>query len=250
MEARYTALRLIAVDLDGTLLRSDKTVSARTLQALEDCRRRGMLLAFATGRSEAAARPYLELLRPEAAVLAYGAQIMLRGETVFRRCMSPSVATRVLQGAREAEKIRYQPPGGPCYMSEPAPGYLAFDREAPILQRVEHLCAWELTERTARALAREAGCSLSQVVGDRWCNFSAQGVNKGAGMRRVMRLLNLRKGQAIAFGDESCDIDFFRVCGLGVAMGNADGQTLQAADRRTESNDCDGIAVCLERYVR
>ena len=87
------------------------------------------------------------------------------------------------------------------------------------------------------------------MVGDRWCNFSALGVNKGAGMRRLMRALGLRPGQAVAFGDESCDIGFFRACGFGVAMGNADAQTLAAADARTDSNDRDGIAAFLETFL-
>ena len=242
-------LRLIAVDLDGTLLTREKDISPRTLRALEACRSRGIQLAFVTGRSEASARPCLEQLRPEAAALAYGAHILLRGETVFRRCMAPETATKVLRGAGEASRLRWQPPDGPFYQTDPGPGQQLLDRNAPILSRAEHLCAWDLPEKTARALAAEAGCALSQVVGDRWCNFSARGVNKGAGMRRIMKLLGLAPGQAAAFGDESCDVDFFRACGYGVAMGNADDVTLAAADDITESNDCDGVAVFLERRL-
>ena len=99
-------LRLIAVDLDGTLLTREKDISPRTLRALEVCRSRGILLAFVTGRSEASARPYLEQLRPEAAALAYGAHILLRGETAFRQCMAPATATKVLRGAGEASRLR------------------------------------------------------------------------------------------------------------------------------------------------
>lgn len=246
---RLADVRLIAVDLDGTLLTREKTISPRTLEAVEACRRRGILLAFATGRSQLHAAAYLKQLRPDAAVLAYGAQVMIGGETVFRRCMMPAVATKVLRGVGMAAKIRYQLPDGTCYLTEPDGESLPLDRKAPIDGRVEHLCAWDVPAKTAAELARSAGCSLSQVVGDRWCNFSARGVNKGAGMRRLMRALGLQPGQAVAFGDESCDIDFFRACGFGVAMDNADPQTLAAADARTGSNDRDGIADFLENWV-
>ncbi len=249
MPERLADVRLIAVDLDGTLLTRDKTVSPRTLEAIEACRQRGIKLAFATGRSQLHAAAYLERLRPDASVLAYGARVLLGEETVFRRCMQPTVATRVLRGVGMATKIRYQLPDGTCYLTEPDGESLPLDRAAAIDARVEHLCAWDVPARTAIDIARSAGCSLSQVVGDRWCNFSALGVNKGAGMRRLMRALGLRPGQAVAFGDESCDIGFFRACGFGVAMGNADAQTLAAADARTDSNDRDGIAAFLETFL-
>ena len=166
--ARFPAdLRLIAVDLDGTLLNREKDISPRTLRALEACRSRGILLAFVTGRSEASARPYLEQLRPDAAALAYGAHILLRGDTVYRRCMAPETATKVLRGAGEASRLRCQPPDGPFYQTDPGPGQQLLDRNAPILSRAEHLCAWDLPQKTARALAAEVGCTLSQAVGDR-----------------------------------------------------------------------------------
>ncbi|MGN1021129.1 MAG: HAD family hydrolase [Aristaeellaceae bacterium] len=239
-------LRLIAVDLDGTLLGRDKAVSPRTLRALHACRSRGIRLAFVTGRSVITAGAFLAQLRPDAAALAYGAHILLQGETVFRRCMPPEVATRVLWGAREATRLRWQPPDGPCCQTDPGPGQLPLDRRAPIRCPAEHLCAWNLPERTARALAAGAGCSLTQVVGDQWCNFSALGVGKGDGMRRIMAMLGIQPGQAVAFGDESCDVAFFRACGWGVAMGNADAVTLACADAVTAANDRDGIALYLE----
>lgn len=246
---RLKDIRLIAVDLDGTLLPKDKKVSPRTLRALEACRARGIMLAFATGRSESLARPYLEQLKPDAAVLCYGAQIICRGETVFRRCMSPKVATAVLHGAATATKLRYQLADGRCYLSEPSEGTLPLERDAVITARTEHLCAWDLPAATAKAVAKEAGCAITQLIGDRWCNFGARGTGKGPGMRQAMRLMGIQRGQAVAFGDESCDIDFFRECGFGVAMDNADDETLAHADARTESNDCDGVAVFLERYI-
>lgn len=245
----FSDIRLIAVDLDGTLLTREKTVSPRTLQTLDACRARGVLLAFVTGRSETAARQYLEQLAPDAAVLAYGAQVMLRGQTISRRYMSPEVATRVMAGAQAATRIRCQFRNGQRFYTDEVEGCFLLDRSAPVSQPTEHIALWDFPEQAARALAKSAGCALSQVVDDRWCNFTARGTGKGPGMKRIMKALGLEKGQAIAFGDESCDVDFFRVCGIGVAMGNADEFTRTHADDHTLSNDCDGIAAYLERHL-
>lgn len=245
----FSDVRLIAVDLDGTLLTREKNISPRTMEALDACRERGVMLAFATGRSETAARELLECLKPDAAVLAYGAQVMLHGQTIHRRFMSKRVANAVLQGAAGAAKLRYQLKDNRRFYTEPVEGCSLLDPSQPVTQPMEHLAAWELPERRARALAKSAGCALTQVVGDRWCNFSARGTGKGAGMRRVMAALELEKGQAVAFGDESCDVEFFRVCGVGVAMGNADDYTRAHADYLTDDNDRDGIAAFLERYL-
>ncbi|MBQ4075895.1 MAG: HAD family phosphatase [Clostridia bacterium] len=245
----FSSVRLIAMDLDGTLLNKEKTISPRTLQALEECRRRGIKLAFVTGRSRKAARQYEEMLRPEGAVFSYGAQIMLQGETIARRHMSPQVAGRVLAGAKAAAKIRYQLKDGPYFSSVPMEGCLPMEEDAPLLQPVEHIALWDFPENAARTLAKKCGCALTQAVGDRWCNFSARGTGKGPGMGRLMNALGLEKGQALAFGDESCDVEFFRICGIGVAMENGDAFTRAHADYQTENNDCDGIAIFLEKYL-
>ena len=57
--------KVLLFDLDGTLLRDNKTISARTLQALKACRERGILIGLATSRSEARSKEYIEMIDPE-----------------------------------------------------------------------------------------------------------------------------------------------------------------------------------------
>ena len=61
--------RIIAVDLDGTILTRDKQVSPRTLSALKSCQLQGIRLAFVTGRAYGRAREFMERIEPDAAVL-------------------------------------------------------------------------------------------------------------------------------------------------------------------------------------
>lgn len=242
-------VRLIAMDLDGTLLTRSKIITPRAVDALNECRRRGMKLCFATGRSYQHCEPYLEQIQPDAAALNYGAHLMLNGKTIYRRHMSPETANRLLRAAASAEKIRYQTESGEMFMDPPEQDCLPFDRTAGIGERVQHMCMWRLPEETALALEKTCGCCLSQLCGSLWCNFSARGVNKGSAMRRLMREMDVACGEAVGFGDESCDVAMFKACGFGVAMGNADAQTLAAADMKTENNDCDGVAEFIEKYI-
>ena len=65
MLSRAADLRCLLFDLDGTLLRSDKTISPRTLQALKDCQKRGIQIGICTNRGENRAQPFAELLDPD-----------------------------------------------------------------------------------------------------------------------------------------------------------------------------------------
>ncbi|MBR6186330.1 MAG: HAD family phosphatase [Clostridia bacterium] len=250
MKKDFSAVRLLAFDLDGTLLPPDKRLTERTLRALDACRERGLLLAFATGRTELGAKAYLDAVRPDAAVLSYGSHVIVRGRTVFRRFLSPKVATRVMRRAKDASSLRCQTEDGvrlTCGREEI--GCLPLDRDAPITRRVDYLSAWDLPQEQARLIAREERCCLSQLCASRWCNFNPYGCSKGSGMRRAFEALGLPFGAGLAFGDEDCDLAFFRVCGMGVAMANGDEATRAKADFIAESCGEDGVAAFLERYI-
>ena len=241
--------RIIAVDLDGTILTRDKQVSARTLNALKSCQRQGILLAFVTGRAYARAKKYMESIRPDAAVLSYGAHVMVGGETIYRRYISARVGNRILQEVKNAEYIRYQTENGEYFTDRKEENTLALDRDAVIGQRLDHLCAWGISAGQAVAISKRVRCSLTQLCGSDWCNFAAYGCSKERGFRRLMNHLGVPEGSGIAFGDEDCDIGFFRACGTGVAMRNGDQATKKAADYVTESNEEDGVALFLERNI-
>ena len=88
--------RCLLFDLDGTLLRSDKTISPRTLRALEVCRERGVKIGISTNRSENRAKPFLDILKPEIIISSGGALVRWDGEIVFRAEFSSAETRRVL----------------------------------------------------------------------------------------------------------------------------------------------------------
>lgn len=88
--------RLLLFDLDGTLLKSNKTVSPRTLQALADAKRRGFLIGICTTRSEENCRPFLASVKPDIAVTCGGAYITFRGACIHEDAFPPETVREMI----------------------------------------------------------------------------------------------------------------------------------------------------------
>ena len=88
-------MEIIVLDLDGTLLRSDKTISEVTLEALERARRRGIRLAFASARSEKAMLPYISSVKPDI-IISNGGALVRAGEEIIFNCQLPAESVRHL----------------------------------------------------------------------------------------------------------------------------------------------------------
>lgn len=75
------------------------------------------------------------------------------------------------------------------------------------------------------------------------------GASKGAGVAWLLQRLGVDPAACMALGDGENDVEMLRLCGLGVAMGNAGPPALAAADAITAANDADGVAAAIHRYV-
>lgn len=263
--------KLIATDLDGTILRSDDTVSAYTHRVLERVRAAGIPLVGATGRGPR----LLELARrdlPTAGhlVLAAGARVVdLTGAApvtlVDRRLEGPVVAALLddleavagrLTVMVEARDHPYAPLWGELHPSWPWP-----DRVVP-KPRAEAL-AGEVVKAFARAdgvdvddlldIARRivppAKATVTQA-GLGFVEICPPGVDKGTGLAVVAESLGVDPADALVFGDMPNDVPMFTWAGWGrVAVGNAHPAVRALADEVTLTNDEDGVAVWLERLL-
>lgn len=87
--------RLLLFDLDGTLLRPDKTISPVNLQALDDCRRAGCGIGIATARYAGSAQAYARQVQPEVLITSCGALAQVQGKTVYQDGFAPVEVQRV-----------------------------------------------------------------------------------------------------------------------------------------------------------
>jgi Cof subfamily protein (haloacid dehalogenase superfamily) len=265
-EARGVAAppRLVAIDLDGTLLHSDGSVSTRTRDALASVRARDITIVFVTARHPGSTA---EVAR-EAGI--GGLAICSNGGTVYdldrkrvvrERTLESEVAAKLVRALRErAPGIRFAVESGAELSLEP--GFNAWDWEPPPDMRIAdalELVGEPVTRLIVRhdtyelevldALVREvAGESASVLRPGEWTvELSAVGVNKAAALAELCDELGVEPRDVIAFGDFLNDLPMLAWAGHSVAVANAHPDVIAEADEVTASNDEDGVAVVLER---
>jgi HAD superfamily hydrolase (TIGR01484 family) len=260
--------RLIATDLDGTLLRGDDTVSARTREALATASAAGAAHIIVTGRAVAWTRHILDDLGYDGlAVCSQGAQVYHAGE---HRLLTSLTLDRQLAGLAlskiEAETgplalaagrdgldgevligPGYRPQGGALravMIDDPAELWTS-----PINKvYIQHS---GLTDDELAVTARELTGGLVDVVmaGPGVVEMLPLGLSKSTGLSLAARRLGVKAAETIAFGDMPNDLTMFRWARYGVAMANAHDDLKAVADEVTASNDDDGIAEVLERLL-
>ncbi|SFL64853.1 HAD family hydrolase [Streptomyces pini] len=260
--------RLVATDLDGTLLRSDDTVSARTRDALAAATAAGAAHIVVTGRAVPWTRHILDELGYDGlAVCGQGAQVYHAGE---HRLLT-SVTLDRQQARLAVEKIETET--GPLALAASrdgldgevllGPGYRPVGERLPAVTGTDpdELWAEPLNKLyiqrpgldddvLADAARRIAGDLVSVVMaGEGIVELLPLGLSKARGLAIAARRLGRSATTTIAFGDMPNDIPMFAWAAHGVAMADAHPELLAVADEVTESNDADGIAVVLERLL-
>ena len=270
-------IKMIGLDLDGTVLTEKKELTERTKAAISKALARGVVVLVATGR------PWMgipEELRKfpgmRYALTSNGARIIdtVEDRVIEEHLLSPQLAQKVLeicgkydtlqevyfdgQGYAPADQMafveRYHRNPSMCeYMRKtriPVKDIFELvEKENRGLDKVQALFA-DMKERSQawRELKTDSGLEL---VGSLKYNIeiNAAGVNKGTGLVNLGRLLGIRREEIMACGDGDNDEVMLREAGLGVAMANAEEQVKAAADYVTLSNEEDGVAAAIEKFV-
>ena len=269
--------KLIAFDLDGTLLDSRKGLSPRTRRALIAAGQAGCLLVPATGRIPAGLpEPLRALPGLRWGILCNGAELydFDTAAIAAREEIPLETALAVLDEA-EALGLPYD-----CYQNNW--GYMTAAMQARAADFVPDPGILDLVRRLRRpvpelrAFLREKGEGLQKlqlyytdpaqrqqqlrelaaryptlaVTSSLPFNIELNSVDahKGRALLRLCALLGIDPAEALAFGDGGNDLTLLQAAGCGVAMANASPAVLAAADRITASNDEDGVALVLEEF--
>ncbi|MFG3495989.1 HAD family hydrolase [Streptomyces sp. NPDC047928] len=260
--------KLVATDLDGTLLRSDESVSRRTRDALAAVTAAGAAHIVVTGRSVPWTRHILDDLGYEGlAVCGQGAQVYHAGE---HRLLTSVTLDRQLAGLALA-KIEAEV--GPLALAASrdgldgevlvSPGYRVQDGPLPYVPFTDLADVWSaplnkmyiqhphLDDDALATAARTAVGNLVDVVmaGAGVVEILPLGLSKATGLSLAARRLGARSTDTIAFGDMPNDIPMFAWAAHGVAMANAHDDLKAVAHEITASNEADGIAVVLEELL-
>lgn len=266
--------KLLALDIDGTVTDSHKQITPRTRETLLRAQRLGVKVVLASGRPAHGVFPLaeeLELSRFGGYVLAFnGAKIVgcRTGGTVFEQTVAPGWVRPLCRAARESglHLLTYTADGGHILTGHPDDPYVALEsriNRLPLRQVEDIACAvnhpvnkFLMTgepEQVAAALP-----VVRAVVGEELNVFRSEpfflevmpnGVDKAHGLEHLLETLGFAREELLACGDGYNDISMLRFAGLGVAMENAQDAAKQASDYVTRSNDEDGVACAVDRFV-
>ncbi|MGW1042509.1 HAD-IIB family hydrolase [Streptomyces sp. NPDC002547] len=268
--------RLIATDLDGTLLRDDKSVSGRTVAALAAAEEAGIEVFFVTGRP---AR-WMDVVSDH--VHGHGLAICGNGAAVVDLHGGPGthrfVKVRELARDNAVDAVRllrdaapgtvyaieqtygfYQEPDYPkLHMESPdlrAPAEELLARDAPgTRQPVLKILAYhpDLDPDAFLTLARLAvgnRAAITRSSPSALLEISGPGVSKASTLALCCAERGISHEEVVAFGDMPNDVEMLSWAGQSYAMGNAHPDVIAAASGRTVANNEDGVAVVIERIL-
>jgi Cof subfamily protein (haloacid dehalogenase superfamily) len=262
------AIRLVASDLDGTLLRPDGTISKQTITLLQDIQRAGITVVLVSAQPPRIVRKIAQMARVTGlAICSNGAIIYdLDQESIIQHtCLLPKLATYLVHTLRrEIPNLCFACESGLAFQCEPdylrlcqiqelfPPSIndaLVFCKE-PIIKLIALHPTYTVEDlfklTTAHLVDKEVAITYSSVS---FLEISAAGTHKAGALAWLCKKLGITASEVIAFGDMPNDISMLRWAGYSVAVANAHPDVQREADEITLSNGEDGVALVLKRLL-
>ncbi|MGN4422912.1 HAD family hydrolase [Bacillus cereus group sp. MYBK30-1] len=247
--------KVIISDLDGTLLRSDKTISEKSINILRECKNKGSELIFATARPPRAINQYIPNILKNDIIICYNGALVLKGnDTLYKKEISRNVILEIIEKAKkynlnniciEINDKLYSNFDVTDYFGN-VPNEVIDVRELDFKEAFKViLCTKDSINKN---LIKELPVECNAVITDNGtlCQIMHAEVSKWNSIQHVLQHLNCEESDVIAFGDDYNDMEMIEKCGIGVAMNNAVEELKSVAKFIAKSNDEDGVATFLE----
>jgi Cof subfamily protein (haloacid dehalogenase superfamily) len=264
--------KALALDLDGTLTNSNKEISDTNKEAIHDAIREDTKIILASGRPEIGVIPVakeLDLFRLGGYILSYnGGKIVecKSGRVIRSKTIPTDCYPLICEACREY---------GITLVSYDSEGIVTEDDESEYLEKEERCCGCKarkvdnlidaLKEPVIKFLAMgdheeliPLRDYLNDTLGDQinaffsepfFLEITAKGIEKASSLELLNQVLGISSDELIACGDGFNDISMLRYAGMGVVMDNASDEIKQYGDYIAPSNDCDGVAHVIRRFI-
>lgn len=262
-------IKLIASDMDGTLLDSQKRLPKDFLKTILKLKEQGVLFAVASGRQYAALRRDLEALVPHILFICEnGALVMRNDQQILIDPMDKKDLHDTVTACRELERVfpvvcragagMVESTADPKFIEELCRYYPSTSVVDDMTQHcdIDDVCKvaffdeGDAQTHELPVLERKLGGRLEVILsGPHWVDVMKPGVSKGKAMHRLQEILHIKPEECMAFGDYLNDCELLESVGESYAMANSHPKLLAMAKYTAPSNDEDGVMrVIRERF--
>ena len=261
-------IRIIAMDLDGTLVKGEQGITPPVRRALDAARAAGIDITIATGRMFRSARRFADDLQVTLPIICYQGSLVrdpVTGVTYQHDVLPTDPAQAAVEFARQRGLHVNAYIDDDLYMEADTPEgrFYAASSNVPITF-VDDLAAAVTAGTTKLVFVMDEDRVLDAIVAmddrfgpavqatrshPRFAEIVRRDVNKGRALARVAAVANVPIEQTMGIGDNLNDLDLVKAAGIGVAMGDGDPRVLSAADWITGSYEDDGVAQAIERLL-
>lgn len=272
-------IRLIATDLDGTLLDDKKQVPERNMQALQECAARGIVIVPATGRTVRGIPDRIrELPGVRYVITTNGAVVAdLEENCIIDSCRLPmEKAVEIMElAADSSDEIMYDAyiDGDGFSMErflsnvryyvktegmeelirktrQVVPDTIQYVRDqAKEVDKINFFFVdLDAKERMRETLKTVEGILVTSSIPNN-LEINAAGADKGGALLRLASYLNMEPAETMAFGDGENDLSMMEKAGIGIAMENGEKSVRKAADYVTLTNEEAGVAAAIEKFI-
>lgn len=263
-----TKFKIIAADLDGTILDDTYQVMPELLTYINKAREKGVELLVATGRLYPSALPFVQDLGVKLPVIASNGAVIkdpVKGELVHKVTLDKDLAIEVLKMTKCYPVQRFVNLGDVFYTDSPDVKTRRYS-EALKVDFVHHSPLEEVVvEDPVMVVLRGSDEEIAYLTGEMRNHFGERvylanskpffidvnhpGVSKGTGLAELCRRLNIEPAEVIAIGDGWNDLEMFRFAGLGAAVANAPDKLKEHADYVCSEAAYRGVIEVIERFV-
>ena len=273
----FMRIRLLALDMDGTVLRNDKSISSRTLKALKQAAAFGVLVVPATGRvAKMVPKELLRLPGARYILSSNGASVVdsVSHSILYSRPMTAEASLKIVRLFVSQGLFIEAYCGGVSYADAtvlpelrkaglPEQFFRYIDASQTFVENLP-----EFLEQNGTALEKVnvpylpasdkkrleeevSAMGPYSVTSSGLINLEVNeaGVSKGDGLMHLCQTLGIGRGQVMAVGDGENDRTMLGFAGIGVAMGNAEPYLQREADFVTGTNEEDGVAQAVEKFI-
>ncbi len=269
--------KLVAIDLDGTLLDSSKEISSRNKKAIASAIEKGVQIVICSGRVYSGARLYAKQVGSKDPIIACNGAIITEnvdGRVIYSNYLHTEDCMKINEIFHKNDLYFHVYAGDTMYTEKlgfTSLKYFEKNKSLPKEDRVDI----EIVEDMGVKLKSISGKVLKfvavsdnkeqlkkaryeieqlpnvDVMSSNYDNFEVlqKGVNKGAALKKVSEYLKVLPSEMIAIGDNENDISMFKYAGLSVAMENGEDFAKDAAQYVTAANNDDGVAKAIERFI-